>query len=125
MYCSGIEPVQVDTPCCNVDILPTVYNLFGMEYDSRLLMGIDVFANNTHIATLYNNSFITDKVKYNSKNGKAEWLPGTEGMSDAEKENYLNYCITTTKNRYAASLSLIDENFYRFVFGEPVVDKNE
>lgn len=125
MYCSGIETVQVDTPCCNVDILPTVYNLFGMEYDSRLLMGTDVFANNTHIATLYNNSFITDKVKYNSKNGKAEWLPGTEGMSDAEKENYLNYCITTTKNRYAASLSLIDENFYRFVFGEPVVDKNE
>lgn len=125
MYCSGIETVQVDTPCCNVDILPTVYNLFGMEYDSRLLMGTDVFANNTHIATLYNNSFITDKVKYNSKNGKAEWLPGTEGMSDADKENYLNYCITTTKNRYAASLSLIDENFYRFVFGEPVVDKNE
>ncbi len=125
MYCSGIETVQVDTPCCNVDILPTVYNLFGMEYDSRLLMGTDIFANNTHIATLYNNSFITDKVKYNSKNGKVEWLPASETMTETDKVNYLNYCITTTKNRYAASLSLIDENFYRFVFGEPVVDKNE
>ncbi|MBQ1183319.1 MAG: sulfatase-like hydrolase/transferase, partial [Clostridia bacterium] len=125
MYCSGMETIKVDAPCSNVDILPTVYNLFGMEYDSRLLMGTDVFSNNTHIAMLYNKSFITDKVKYNAQKGKVEWLPGTENMSETEKESYLEYCISTTKLRYAASLDVIEENFYRFVFGEPVVDKNE
>lgn len=33
------EPVQVDKPCCQVDILPTVSNLLGLEYDSRMLSG--------------------------------------------------------------------------------------
>ena len=125
MYCSGMETVEVDVPCSNVDILPTVYNLFGMEYDSRLLMGTDVFSNNTHIAMLYNKSFITDKVKYNAQKGKVEWLPGTENMSETEKESYLEYCISTTKLRYAASLDVIEENFYRFVFGEPEIDEKE
>lgn len=125
MYCSGMDTVKVDAPCSNVDILPTVYNLFGMEYDSRLLMGTDVFSNNTHIAMLYNKSFITDKVKYNAQNGKAEWLPSSETMTETDKSNYLNYCITTTKNRYTASLDVISEDFYRFVFAEPEIDKNK
>ena len=33
------EPVQVDKVCCQVDILPTVSNLLGLEYDSRMLAG--------------------------------------------------------------------------------------
>ncbi len=40
------EPVIVDTPCYSCDIVPTLSNLFGLEYDSRLLIGRDVFATN-------------------------------------------------------------------------------
>ncbi len=115
MYCSGIETVEVDAHCSNVDILPTVLNLFGFKYDSRLLGGTDIFSNSVHIAMLYNKSFITDKVKYNAQNGKAEWLPGTETYTDEEKDNYLEYCISTTKLRYVASLDIIEEDFYRFI----------
>ena len=38
------EPVYVDKYVSSIDVLPTVYNLFGIQYDSRLLMGRDVFA---------------------------------------------------------------------------------
>ena len=38
--------VTVRTPCSAIDILPTVSNLFGLEFDSRLMSGHDVFAQN-------------------------------------------------------------------------------
>ena len=38
--------VTVNTPCSAIDILPTVSNLFGLEFDSRLMSGHDVFAKN-------------------------------------------------------------------------------
>ena len=38
--------VTVNTPCSSIDILPTVSNLFGLEFDSRLMSGHDVFAQN-------------------------------------------------------------------------------
>lgn len=38
--------VTVNTPCSAIDILPTVSNLFGLEFDSRLMSGHDVFAQN-------------------------------------------------------------------------------
>ena len=47
IYCSAMEePVIVDTPCSSIDIMPTLANLFGMEYDSRLYSGRDIFATN-------------------------------------------------------------------------------
>ena len=115
MWCNGIEPVQVDVPCCNVDILPTVLNLFGFEYDSRLLPGTDILSNGTHIAMLYNKSFVTEKVKYNAQNGRAQWLSPADGMTDAEKSQYLEYHIAPTKMQYKLSLELMNEDFYKFV----------
>lgn len=38
------EPVKIDDPCTAVDIVPTLLNLFGFDYDSRLLSGRDVLA---------------------------------------------------------------------------------
>ncbi|MBD5496072.1 MAG: LTA synthase family protein, partial [Lachnospiraceae bacterium] len=38
------EPIIVDTPVSSVDMLPTLCNLFGVEWDSRLYVGRDVFS---------------------------------------------------------------------------------
>ena len=47
MWCGAMEEtVVVDTPCSAIDIVPTLCNLFGLEYDSRLYSGRDVFATN-------------------------------------------------------------------------------
>ena len=114
MYCPGMETVKVDDPCCNVDILPTVLNLFGMEYDSRLLPGTDIFSDNTPIAMLYNKSFVTKFVKYNAQTGKAEWLEAATNMPEANRKEHLDYCIAVTKSRYTISLDIMNEDFYRF-----------
>ena len=44
IYKKGMDPVIVDEPCESLDIIPTVSNLFGLEYDSRLLMGDDILS---------------------------------------------------------------------------------
>ena len=45
LWCGEMEePVMVDTPCSAIDIVPTLSNLFGLEYDSRLLSGRDILA---------------------------------------------------------------------------------
>lgn len=124
MWCGGFEqPVVVDTPCCNVDIVPTVLNLFGMEYDSRMLPGVDIFSNSTHIAMLYNKSFVTEMCKYNSQSGDVEWLPASESMNEGAKTAYLDYCVAVTKSRYTASLQMMDEDFFKFVFENSKVEE--
>ena len=51
MWCGSMEtPVTVNTPCSAIDIVPTLSNLFGLEYDSRLLSGRDVFAQNFSVS---------------------------------------------------------------------------
>lgn len=116
MYCAGMEPIKTDVPCCNIDILPTTFNLLGIEYDSRMLPGVDVFSSNDHMAVLYNKSFVTDKVKYNATNGKAEWIGTGELMTDEAKQAYIDYYSSIVSNRYAVSLKLMKEDFFRFVF---------
>ena len=117
IYNAGLkEKIEVDTPCCNVDIIPTVYNLFGVAYDSRLYAGTDIFGNGMHIAQLYNKNFITDKVKYNAATGEAEWLIDTEEYSEDLLANYLDNAVNTVKNRYAFSIGIEDTDLYDYVF---------
>ena len=64
---------------------------------------------------LYNKSFITEYVRYNSQDGKAEWTAAASKLSDEQKQQYLDYCIASTKSKYTVSLKLMEENFYKFV----------
>ena len=117
MWTGGLEePIQVDTPCCNVDILPTVLNLMGLRYDSRMIAGRDIFSSTPHYAALYNRNFVTPLVMYNNAEGTSTWTAnGNE--TDQFKENYLNYYMSQVRNRYSMSLAIEDTDFYRFVWG--------
>ena len=109
------EALHTDIPCCNVDILPTVLNLFGLRYDSRMIAGRDIFSSIPHFAALYNKNFITNEVMYNSGNGRASWL-SHEDDTDQFKQNYLNYYTVQVKNRYSMSLRIEETDFYRYVW---------
>lgn len=49
---SMTEPVIVDEPCSSIDIIPTVNNLFGIDYDSRLFMGTDILSESENLVIL-------------------------------------------------------------------------
>ena len=106
------EPIEIDTPCCTVDILPTLLNLFGFEYDSRLLVGQDVLDPSVeHIAILHNGSFITDKVRFNSSNGKVEYLVDEALVP----QGYVDAVIQIVQNRFTVSTAILNNDYYRVV----------
>jgi len=106
------DPIIVDTPCCTVDILPTLLNLFGFEYDSRLLIGRDVLDPNAkHIAILHDGSFITDSVMFNAKKGETIYLKDPETVN----ESYVNTIIQMVQNKFTVSTAILDYDYYRIV----------
>ena len=107
------DPIEIDTPCCTVDILPTILNLFGFEYDSRLLAGRDVLDPGAfHVAILHNGSFITDKVIYNSAKNKVTYLVDQETVSSA----YVDAVNKIIQNEFSASTAILNHDYYRVVF---------
>ncbi|MBP5152498.1 MAG: LTA synthase family protein [Lachnospiraceae bacterium] len=116
VYCGGIkEPIHVDEYCCNVDILPTLYNLFDIPFDSRLLPGTDVFSDGVHCARLYNGSFLTKFLKYDKPHGKVYYLDDY-GSDEVMPENYLETMQDYTESKYAASLTMMETDFFRLLY---------
>ncbi|NLK75347.1 MAG: LTA synthase family protein [Clostridiales bacterium] len=105
--------IVVDKPASSMDILPTLLNLFGLKYDSRLLMGQDILSNSDPLVIFSNRSFITDKVMYNSETGKAILLTGEE-VSD----EYIDLYNKIIKNKFDVSESIVKYDYYRYVFPE-------
>ncbi|HHV11033.1 MAG TPA: LTA synthase family protein [Clostridiales bacterium] len=105
--------IVVDKPCSSMDILPTLSNLFGLTYDSRLLMGQDILSDSDPLVYLSNRSFITDKVMYNSENGKAIYL-----TDEPVSEDYIDNINNMIKNKFTVSQSILENDYYRYVFPE-------
>ncbi len=115
------EPVVVDKYCSSMDIIPTVYNLFGIKYDSRLLMGIDVMSDapglvilNTH-ATSWN--WITDYGTYKTSTGTFTPHEGVNVGDEATLKKYVNNLRSIVSNKRKYSLAILDNDYYRYVFG--------
>ncbi|MBQ7288818.1 MAG: LTA synthase family protein [Clostridia bacterium] len=112
-YNSAMEPVIVDTPCATPDILPTLLNLFGFSYDSRLLAGTDVLsANKEHVAVLSNQSFVTDKVKFDSGSNQVEYLVDEHSIAS----DYVEDNIKLIKQKMTFSAAILNNDYYRFVY---------
>ena len=59
----------IEEPTYSLDILPTLSNLFGVDFDSRLLVGRDVFSEAEPIVLWYDYTWKTDKGSFDvSKN---------------------------------------------------------
>lgn len=117
------EPVQVDEYCCNVDILPTILNLWGLEYDSRMLAGTDILSDGSHIAILSDKSWMTDKVWFHAGTGEIRYLVPEEEVSDTYVED-MNRLVAT---RFAISSDILNKAYYNFVFdkGQVYVDRRK
>ncbi len=108
------EPVIVDEYCCNVDLLPTLLNLWGIPYDSRMLAGTDVFSDGIHAAVLIDHSFLTDKVWFNSNTGEIRYQVPQEEVPDSYIES-MNQLIAS---RFEFSAEILRNDYYRHAFGQ-------
>ena len=114
VYNSTIEePIIVDKNVGSIDILPTLLNLFDVEYDSRLLIGKDIFSNANDLVIFNNKSWISDKGKYNSVKKKFTPFEGVE-----VDDNYVTSMNEIVNLKFQMSKLLISKDYYRKVFGE-------
>ena len=105
------EPVKVEKIGSSLDILPTVLNLFGVNYDSRLLIGSDILSNSEPIVVFSDRSFITDKGKYNAMTSK---FIANEGIEI--EENYVEKINTKIYKKYQMSRLILENDYYKIIF---------
>ena len=114
------ENIVVDEYCCNVDVLPTILNLWGLTYDSRMLAGTDVFSDGTHAAVLIDKSWLTDKVWFNANTGEIRYQV-EESQVSADYIESMNRLIAT---RFSISADILNSAYYNFVFDKGEVTVN-
>ena len=106
------EPVVVKEYCSTADVLPTILNLWGLPYDSRLYPGTDVFSDGVHAAVLIDHSFLTDKVWFNSNTGEIRYLVPNEEIP----ENYIENMNQLIASRFEVSAEILRNNYYGYLF---------
>lgn len=104
-------PIKVEKIGSSLDVLPTVLNLFGAEFDSRLLMGRDILSDSDPIVIFSDRSFITDKGRYNSL---TEQFTPNEGVT--VEEGYVDKINTTIYKKYQMSRLILENDYYKHVF---------
>ena len=111
-YVPGMH-VEVDTYCSTVDILPTLLNLFGFEYDSRLLAGKDVLSPQAvNAAILSNGSYITPDYSVDASTGEIRCFNGDE-ESVQKAAGAMQLYVDEKMN---VSTAILNSNYYVHVF---------
>lgn len=112
---SMTEPVYVDKVCCQVDILPTLSNLLGLEYDSRLLPGTDMLSESEGMVVFSSRCWKTDKGLYNRFTQEFTPAEGVD-MSPEETENYVERTKALAGYRLDCTSKIVETNFYNLLF---------
>ena len=102
------EPIKVEKVGSSLDILPTVLNLFGIEYDSRLLIGRDILSNASPLVIFSDRSFITDKGRYNAIT--QEFIPNENTEIE---EGYVQKINNIIYKKYQMSRLILENDYYR------------
>ena len=112
-YVPGLpENIVVDEYCSTADILPTLLNLFGVDYDSRLLAGTDILSSGIHMAVLSDKSFLTKNFRYDA--GTETVIPARADIiiSDETVDAYRLY----VENKFQLSKNIVNSDYYAHVF---------
>lgn len=104
---------EIKEPTYSLDILPTLSNLFGLEYDSRLLVGRDVFSDTEPIVLWTDYSWVTVEGKYD---GDTEKFYPNEGSS--ADEEYVERINREVANKLSFSGKVHTYDYYGELFDE-------
>ena len=115
------EPVHIDKVCSAVDILPTVLNLFGLEYDSRVIIGQDILDPTSEGFVILNmlkssHHFITDYGFFNFTTKKFTVADGYT-VDPAALDQYVTQMRDFAYNVRKYSPYILDNDYYRIIFG--------
>ena len=112
IYNSKMKPVKVSKVGMSIDVIPTVFNLFGIEYDSRIIMGKDILSTSPGVAIFKNKSWVSDLGTYYAANGKFV------AKVDDVPSDYVKNMNGLVNNRVAISRMIVQNNYYKYLFNK-------
>ena len=115
LWCGGMEePIVVEKPCSSIDVVPTLLNLFGLDYDSRLIIGRDILSTAPGLVP-------TNKFCYVSELGKYYANTNTFVPNDGAEipEGYVEQTYKEVKRMVTYSSHILFNDYYRVLGLEP------
>lgn len=110
IYNPKIKGETITKLVSSLDILPTVSNLMGIKYDSRLMMGSDVFSTQTPLVIFLDRSFITNAGRYD-----ATTKIFTYNVGFAENQAYVDSMIKVVDAKFYYSQEFLEFDYYRII----------
>lgn len=107
------DPIVVRTPTCSLDILPTLCNLFDVEWDSRLLPGRDVFSDAE--AIVFNPAYFWKTIEGVSM--YTDFTPNPDSTL-TNIETYADRIDKMVANKMNYCRGVLSHDYYYHVFGE-------
>lgn len=100
------EPVIVSEPCYTPDILPTLLNLFGIEYGDNIYAGRDILSSENPLVIWNNSSWLTDKGFYDSLKGQ---FTIKDGVVLPDTDAYVQTVSSVVRAKIARSREIINK----------------
>lgn len=105
------EPVIIDDPVFSPDLLPTLLNLFGTDYDSRMLPGRDVFSDAIPLVYDLGYNWMTDLGTYTG----GHFTPASPDVEVSD--DYVKTVKNMVANKINFSKGVLNYDYYRHVYG--------
>ena len=103
------ENIEIEKYAFSLDVLPTMLNLFGVKFDSRLLMGRDILSDAEPLIIFSDRSYIEADGRYDSNS--EIYIANNDGEEKTEEE------IAKTKkeiyHKYRYSRLMLQNDYYR------------
>lgn len=115
LWSSSMEKeITVDKVGSQIDVLPTLLNLFGIEYDSRLIVGKDILSDYPGIAIFSNRSWVSD---YGTYFAGGRFII-KEGKVLENQEEYIREMNNRVANGFSISKMIMDSKYYDYIIKE-------
>lgn len=108
IYNAATKGEVISTTSSTFDIVPTLANLFNLDYDPRLYTGKDIFSKDEKIAIFTDGSWITDKALYYGSTGKFKFLQ--EGITN----DYIKATNDKVNNYFTVSNLVLTKDYYKY-----------
>lgn len=110
LWNSEMDTIKVSKVGSQLDVIPTIYNTFGINYDSRLFIGKDILSTEGGLAMFGNRSWVTDKGTYYT--ASREFVPKEGVTIDSDYVKKINQIVNS---KITMSKLIIENNYYKKV----------
>lgn len=111
IYNSASDARIISKTASTFDILPTIANLFNLDYDPRDYMGVDLFSDDETIVIFNNGSWITDKCIYEAVNGSIINL-----ASDDVTDEYVQKINKIVNDKFYISDKILTLDYFKYKY---------